>query len=149
MDDVLFYIPTRGVAEERLMGAVGEVGVDVNMRVIRDTVSLKRRLVPRGPKTVAVVVLALTKQELFDLIPLKELLLDFRVLIILPDSDNVTMAAGWGMWPRFVSYADGDFRDVAGVLQKIAGTPVRPAKDAPAVPARESKPAGADTFVSL
>ena len=70
------------------------------------------------------MILAATKQDLLAVVPLREMLLGFRVIMVLPDSDDLTLAMGWGMWPRFVSYADGDFQDVAGVLNKIVGTAI-------------------------
>ncbi len=122
MDEVLLFIPSKGDAEKRLLTAVEEIPLRVNLRIVRDAESLRRRLVPGGSGVLALVILAATKEDLTNVLPLRELLLNFRILMILPDSDNVTMAAGWRLWPRFVSYADGDFHDVAGVLHKIAGS---------------------------
>jgi hypothetical protein len=122
MHEVVLLIPTRSVAERRLMRAVEKLVSGVNLKVCRDADGLRRRLLPGRHSPLAVVILAVTKQDLLSIMPLRDLLLGFRVVVILPDSDDVTVAMGWGVWPRFVSYADGDLRDVAGVLDKIVGT---------------------------
>jgi hypothetical protein len=121
MDDILLFVPPRNVAERRLMKALEKLVSGVSVKVCRDTDGLRRRLVPGRNSPLAVVILAVTKQDLLSVMPLRDLLLGFRVIVVLPDSDDVTLAMGWGMWPRFVSYADGDFRDVAGVLEKMIG----------------------------
>lgn len=121
MDEIPFFIPTRGDAEKRLMGAVQSLVPKANVRVYRDLEGFRRKLL-FGPGTPpAVVILAVTKQDLLSVVPLRELLLRLRVVVVLPDSDDLTLAVGWGLWPRFVSYADGDLRDVAAVLGNIIG----------------------------
>jgi len=129
VDEIIFFIPTRNNAEKRLMGAVERLVPTLRMKICRNSYSLRRRLLPGGNSPLAVVILAATKQDLLSVMPLRELLLSFRIIMVLPDSDDVTLAMGWGMWPRFVSYADGDFRDVAGVLDKIVGTAPRRQKE--------------------
>ena len=104
------------------MRALEKLAPGVNVKVCRDADGLRRRLLPGRHSPLVVVILAVTKQDLLNVMPFRDLLLGFRVVVILPDSDDVTVAMGWGLWPRFVSYADGDFRDVTGVLEKIVGT---------------------------
>lgn len=122
MNEVALFIPSRNEAEKRLMATLEGMVPGVSMKTYRNPDSLRRRLIPGGSGVVTVVILAATKQDLLSVVPLREILLRFRLIMVLPDSDDLTLAMGWGMWPRFVSYADGDFKDVAGVLNKIVGT---------------------------
>ncbi len=122
MDEIALFIPSRNEAEKRLMAMLEGMVRGVSMKTYRNPDSLRRRLLPGGSSALTVVILAATKQDLLSVVPLREMLLGFRVIMVLPDSDDLTLAMGWGMWPRFVSYADGDFQDVAGVLNKIVGT---------------------------
>ena len=130
MNEILFFIPSGNDAEKRLMAAVKRLIPAVSMKVYRSPDSLRRRLLPGGSSAWAVVILAATKQDLLSVVPLRDLLLSFRIIVVLPDSDDVTLAMGWGMWPRFVSFADGDLGDVAAVLHKIVGTAPRQIKGA-------------------
>ena len=124
MEEIVFYIPGRTDAAKRLVEAVEDAAPKAAIKTYRTAEALRKRLLPGTGGVLAAVVLASTKQDLLSLMPLRELLQSVRVIMILPDADEVTLAVGWGMWPRFVSYADSDFHDVAGVLKKIVGTAI-------------------------
>ena len=121
MDEIALFSPSGNDAEKRLLAALEGIVPGVTLKTNRTPDSLQRRLLSGGSRSLNVVLLAATNQDLMSVLPLRELLLGFRVIVVLPDSDDHTLALGWGMWPRFLSYADGDFQDVAGVLNKIAG----------------------------
>jgi len=124
MDEIVLFIPSRNDAEKRLMAALERTVPRGSLKIYRNPDSLRRRLLPGRSNGLTLVILAATKQDLLAVVPLREMLLGFRVIMVLPDSDDLTLAMGWGMWPRFVSYADGNFEDVAGVLNKIVGTAI-------------------------
>jgi hypothetical protein len=42
-----------------------------------------------------------------------------KTIVILPDSNPDTVAKGHILRPRFLSYCDGDFQDVAAVLSRM------------------------------
>ena len=42
-----------------------------------------------------------------------------KLILILPDSDNQTIAMGHSLGPRYLSYMGGDFSDVAQVLKRM------------------------------
>ena len=70
-----------------------------------------------GDVGVAVLVAAST-QNLSDLLSIQNILRDTRIILILPDRKGDTLSLGYKLYPRFVSYADGNFKDVAAVLGK-------------------------------
>ena len=51
---------------------------------------------------------------------LKDLFDGIRKIIILPDGEQVTISLAHKLYPRFLSYIDSDFSDVAAVLKKMA-----------------------------
>jgi len=57
--------------------------------------------------------------ELKNIIELKELLLDYRIIMILPDDDPNTTVLAHTLHPRLITYKDGDFLDVAAVLSRM------------------------------
>lgn len=77
----------------------------------------------RAPEVSAVVgiLLALTEtdEELLRIVGISRLLSDVRLILILPDRDDNTVAIGHMLHPRFLSYVDADFQDVAAVLVKM------------------------------
>jgi hypothetical protein len=73
---------------------------------------------PRYDLAVA-VLLAASKQDLLDLLSIRDLLDDLRVILLLPNREKDTITKGHTLRPRFLTYADSDFLDVAAVLSKM------------------------------
>ena len=65
------------------------------------------------------VLLAASHKELQELLSIKELLQHIRIILLLPDHENETIANGHKLYPRFLSYCDGNLDDVAAVLSKM------------------------------
>jgi hypothetical protein len=85
----------------------------------RDLHGLHRRLCqPRNGLTIAVLVAA-TGEELWELLAMRDLLADFRLILVLPDRSRETIAAGHRMVPRFVSYVDSGLEEVEAVLEQM------------------------------
>ncbi len=83
--------------------------------------SLNRRLrKPVGHLNIA-VMLTSNKKDLLDLLALRDLFWNLRIILIIPDRKPETIAMAHILRPRFLSYADGDFSDVAAVLEKMLG----------------------------
>jgi hypothetical protein len=80
---------------------------------------LSERLSQPTHNALIAVVLPKNREDLRDVASMQHLLYDVRSIVILPDKDEETMALGHGLRPRFVSYRDGDFKDVAAVLSKM------------------------------
>jgi hypothetical protein len=81
--------------------------------------SLSRRLrQPRHNLAVAVLVAA-SRQELLELLSIRDLLDGIRIILVLPDRQDDTIAKGHRLYPRFLTFADSDFLDVAAVLSKM------------------------------
>ena len=67
------------------------------------------------------VLLTVDRKDLLDLISIRDLLDDIGIILILPDDKKETISAGHRLWPRYISYANGNFKDVAAVLNKMDG----------------------------
>lgn len=80
---------------------------------------LKESLTRPGNDLDIVVLLANDHEDLLNLIAIKKLLLDYRTILILPDSEKVTISLGHKLYPRFLSYANSRINDVALVLDKM------------------------------
>jgi hypothetical protein len=60
-----------------------------------------------------------TGDDLTALLSIRDLLEGTRIVLILPDRNEETVKKGLKLYPRFYSYADGDFSVVAAVLDKM------------------------------
>lgn len=66
-----------------------------------------------------IILRAEKKQHLRQFVALEELLIGHRIILILPDNDQETLARGHSLRPRFITYRDADFREIAFVLSNI------------------------------
>jgi len=116
---VLYYGTINNGAGKRLQKIIESVVPTENTEVCRDIEELGRRLrLPTSDINISVLYTK-NKAELFDLVLIKNLMLNLRILLILPDGDNETITMGHTLFPRFLTYADSDFKDVEAVLKKM------------------------------
>ena len=117
--NVLFYAADKEGAGGKFQQEV-EVLVSRKKRVVYRTIdSLSRRLQQVGKDSSVAVLLAANMEDLLDLISIRSLLEDIKIILILPDRAKSTVAMGHILRPRFLSYADSNFKNVAAVLGKM------------------------------
>jgi hypothetical protein len=75
---------------------------------------------PRNDVNAAVLMVS-SRVELYDLITIRSLLWDMKVILILPDSDPNTVTEGHILRPRFLVDCHSNFQDVAAVLNRMIG----------------------------
>ena len=72
------------------------------------------------PDSVVFVLQICSREELMDILSLREFLHDRRIILVLPDSEPETVSLGHILRPRFITYGDGDYMDVSSILGKWA-----------------------------
>lgn len=118
-----FFIYSRKSREaaNRLRGQVESCLQGNATETFNSVVHLSRRLclphVRRG-ETIG-VLFAADRQDLANLLSIQDLLDDVRIILVLPDDKKKTVSAGHRLRPRYISYADGNFEDIAAVLNKM------------------------------
>ena len=118
--NLLFYATVTNGPGKRLQKVIKGL-VPRNMRTenYRTINSLTHRL-RRPTHDLAVAVLfAASKQDLLDILSVRDLLEDLRIVLLIPNRQKDTIAKGHTLRPRFLTYADSDFSDVAAVLRKM------------------------------
>lgn len=78
-----------------------------------------RRFTLAGSSNAVTVLLLTSRQELENLVKYADLFDDQKIILVLPDHAKETIALGHALYPRFISYTDGDLEDVASVLRKL------------------------------
>jgi hypothetical protein len=87
-----------------------------------------RRFTRAGSSNTVTVLLPSSRKELENLVQYADLFDDQKIILVLPDHGKETIAMGHALYPRFISYTDGDLKDVAVVLRKlITHNPASPA----------------------
>lgn len=120
---IIFFSTSCGAAEERLLQIIETMVSEKDIRIYRTIGSFSRGLRQPQNDTDIAILLVSSKVELnhLNLISLWNLLSDMKTIVILPDSNPDTVAKGHILRPRFLSYCDGDFQDVAAVLGRMIG----------------------------
>jgi hypothetical protein len=78
-----------------------------------------QRFTQAGSSNTVTVLLIANRQELENLVQYADLFSDQKIILVLPDHTKETIAMGHALYPRFISYADGDLEDVTSVLRKL------------------------------
>lgn len=116
---VLLFARNNTPTGRRLKDHIERVVPTENLETFHDFQSLSRRL-HKCLQNLAIAVLgAETREDLVRLLDLKELFADIRVILTLPDQASETIRAGHRLRPRYLSYNDSDFSDVAEVLETM------------------------------
>ena len=120
--NLLLYSNGGGRAEKKikkaLAGVISEESIESYHRVENLLSRLRRRTYDVGT-----VILMADKRTLSVLSAEKDMLTRLRTILILPDADENTVTAAHQLYPRFITYFDGDLQDVAEVLRKMNHNP--------------------------
>ncbi len=117
--NVLFY--ATGEAGDRLQRVIQSLVPTEKLEVFGTVESFSERLRRPSDDIPVAVILAASEEHLLNILSISHLLYDVRFILILPDRDDQTVAIGHSLRPRFLSYADTDFREVTAVLGKMIG----------------------------
>jgi hypothetical protein len=116
---VLYYGTINHSDGNRLQKAIESIVPIENAEIYTEIEQLGRRLHLPTCDISIFIFFTKSKAELFDLVLLKESLLNLRIILILPDEDKETINMGHTLFPRFITYIDSDFNDVKAVLKKM------------------------------
>ena len=121
---ILFYSKNGKEAVAALQKIIEEQAPKEQIEVHRTIESLSKRLRQSKYDVVIAILIATSKEEFSEILSIRDFLRDLRVILILPDRKKVTISKGHTLYPRFLSYADGDFSDVAAVLGKMLSSSI-------------------------
>jgi hypothetical protein len=106
-------------ASVRIQGLLEKSFPGLDIEVYRTIDGLSARL--RRPKDDALVavLLAESRKELLDFLSLLNLFRDIRIILIIPDRNQETIALAHQLRPNFLCYKNSDFTEFIAVLNKM------------------------------
>ena len=110
-----------GIGEKLKTVVEASVPVEERIEVYRKVDDVTYRLRQLRSNLSLVVILAANQDDLANILSIRELLNDLRIILVLPDSEQDTVRKGLGLRPRYLTYAHSNFTDVAAVLNKMLG----------------------------
>jgi hypothetical protein len=120
--NVLFYMRTPGSREDDLLSAVAPFVSRGSLEVFADLHDFAGRI--RKPKEAPSVALIWnpSKEDLRAILPLQDFLRGVRVLLVLPDQEEDTIALAHRIRPAYITYIDDGISGVVSVLKRLTGT---------------------------
>ena len=115
--NLLFFAPVMDRWGKKLFGMLETLNVDVGLELHRSARSLHRRLCQPLREVPVAVIYLVRDEDLSRLLSLRELLLDVRLIVILPDRETDTTSKGHSFRPRFLTYGDADPKEIIVVLK--------------------------------
>jgi hypothetical protein len=64
-------------------------------------------------------------ENLRQLASIRNLTVNLRIILVLPDRSHETVAEGHKLQPRFVTYSDSDFKEIGAVVGKMMESEAR------------------------
>jgi len=115
---ILIYANLKDSSKERLFNEISIIP-KLGPIIVHDHESFAHVLKWNVSDPRVIVFLALDHDDLAFVLSQKKFLSDYRLIMILPDSNEESISKGHSLYPRFLTYRDGDFKDVAAVLEKM------------------------------
>ncbi len=120
--NLLFYCCRTQGPGERLHQMIKMLHPKMKVETIREIPGLIRRLCRYKRDITIIILFIVSAEELSNLFAIRDLFLDMRIILILPDHQKLTIKQGHAMLPRFLSFADAELLDVVAVLHKMVRT---------------------------
>ncbi len=117
--EISFYSKKTSGAGKRLQRIIETFVPESSLSVCRKFDVLLNKLHQPGHNIGILILLTTSKKELLEILTIKDLLSDIRIIAVLPDREKDTISNGHGLHPRYVTYADSDFIEVGAVLAKM------------------------------
>lgn len=126
--NLLFFSSKQpGGMGDKLQMFVEAFVADHKAEICRTVSSLSARLRKRKYDLDIAVLVTEDENELDELLAIRELLDDLRIILVLPDEEKETVSKGCALYPRFLTCVDSDFTAITDVLNNmLTNYPIRP-----------------------
>jgi hypothetical protein len=116
---LIFYSKDKNKFGMELEKMLEELAAKANVETYRTTPDLILRLrVPLSESAIAVLLIS-DKKDLKSTLSIKSLLINMRIVLILPDRNDGTIEAGHSLHPRYLSFKDNSLKDIKSVLARM------------------------------
>ncbi len=117
--DIILYSTFLEGTGGQLRKMIEDVVPNENTEIYSTIDTLGKRLRRPSYNISVAVLLISSREELRDVLSIRHLFDNIKIILILPDRKNETIVIGHKLRPRFLSYTDSDFKDVAVVLENM------------------------------
>jgi len=119
---IIVYAKEGNVKGEFLKELIDGIVPQANMEAYTTISDLSSRLHAPQLEFNIVVLIAADKEDLENILTIKPLLDNIRLILVLPDRQSETVRLGHSLHPRYLSFNDSPASDVVSVLTKMIET---------------------------
>jgi len=119
---VFLYFSEIGRIGNELQSLMEELFPPDQLFVLNSVENLSLKLQEPWEKKPIVVILVYKKDDLLDLVSLREQLHLIRLILVLPDAKEGTISLAHRFRPNYLTYIQRDLNELKAVLQKIKGS---------------------------
>jgi hypothetical protein len=117
--ELLLYVPVSQDVRERVVDILERVVPGDRMRVCSTIGNLYKNLkMSQQHLTIAVLVLS-NRRELMKLRSIRPMFRDMRILLVLPDTEEETIAMAHRFQPRYLTFVDKNIPALATVVDRM------------------------------
>jgi hypothetical protein len=126
--ELVIYSTIPEERQQELVNLFEPILQEVEIEVYRTLEDFSLRIKhPVQPNSIALLAPG-SRQDLMKILSRRHLLRDFRTIIIAPDHETETVAVAHQFRPRYLTYLNGGFGEIAAVVGKMVTT--RPSEEA-------------------
>lgn len=116
---LIFFQPSENGMGDRLRKILETVVPKDRIEMHRTMDDLCERLQKPICHAKVAVLVAATKKDMGRLLHLRDLLAELKLVLVLPDDSAEMVAEAHALSPRYITWADSDFSDIASVLRRL------------------------------
>jgi hypothetical protein len=117
--ELILYLPGKNEASANLLRIIQTVIPDHEIKIYSSIGELSERLHKSMLDVGAGVFHVESRAELLEIIYLKDLFQEMKMILVAPDSQPDTLDKAYTLCPRFIAVAESDFIHLGSVLKKI------------------------------
>ena len=103
----------------RLLKIIASCLPEKKIQIIRSVKKLLMKMRQPGGQPAILVLCLSSTEELLQALVHGELLVEYRLIVILPDSEEETIARGHALRPRFIACANQDLMEIPVVVSRM------------------------------
>ena len=117
--DILLYLNKEDGVGIHLKKAIESLSFGERLEIYDSIKTFGARLRSTLYEGAIAILLADKKETLSKIYTIGHLLNEIPIILIIPDQDEDTVRKAHALRPRFLTYTDSNFKDVAAVLEKM------------------------------
>ena len=115
----IFFSTQNGKKHEEILGFAEKLFIPSEISIHSKAKEFSKAVVEPGFDQRIILILAGSSDDLAQILPFRDLLVNHPVILILPDSKKDTMTRALSLYPRYIDYIQNDLKDVFPVLKKM------------------------------